>query len=522
VNKKYRGSSLTIVALLITSLAACGGGSSSDSDNSSAETLEDGASDSAAADAGSSDTGANDAGTTDTGSTDTGAADTGTTDDGMTDPMDNVDIATAIRGAWVSECEVFAGGDLSARQIFVFNNSQLIRDWYEFDGGQCAGVPRGKRFPLLVDNYTLGASLTTTDNISAMEIDLTLKQLPESDYKPGLGEVVQTGLDVGDSRYTIVSYRNGKVLWQDREPTNADNRFTNFDNALELSPHTPFTTADISAEAIYGFYKTSCRTTSDNNYVYTVTINGSDNIERFQDHFFFNHLCLGEAQAITETPTTLEFGNVFTNDFGDTLLETKRTRQQQFIVKGEDLISFPLKEPRDTRFSAAALAGDTLLNGDCIIRVEECKNSAEYPADHVDYEFNSSIRHVRTDSAEPAPGSSDTSIIAGAWDATYDVASGGQDIFYYVISSNGLVTYYDFQNDALGNEDDCYSIYTENLTNYGNNQYLYEGFYFNGDPYSYAETVTVSDGELTYVGESGQSTIVPQYTGDLSALNECS
>ena len=528
---------ITLIATILLSaltLTACGGGSSSstptvmdddpgttDTGTTDTGTTDTGTTDTGTTDTGTTDTGTTDTGTTDTGTTDTGTTDTGTTDMGTIDPPGTVDIAGGILGAWVTECEVIAGGALSAREIFVFNDTQLIRDWYEFDGGECAGVPRGKRFPLMVDEYALGAEFVTENGITAREIDLTIKQLPEVDYKPGFGEVVQTGIEVGDQRFTVVSVKDGKLLWQDREPTNADNRFTNFNNGQELVLHQSLTSADVSAQTLNGIYKTACMARDDGTYSFSVMLLGDDSVERSQDHFYFNHLCLGEAAAITETPTTIEYGSAFTNDFGDTLLSTVRTREQQYIIKGEELITFELKAPRDPRYGAYALLGDTLMLGDCIIRVSDCKNTPDFPADHIDFEFNSSIRNVRTDSAEPAAGTTDTASLAGAWDGSYDLAEGGQDIFLYVISANGLVTYYDYLDDPLGSGEDCYFVYTENLTNYGNNEYLYEGFYDDGEPYSYAETVTVENNILNFISSTGESFNIPAFTGDVSSLNEC-
>jgi len=489
---------------------------------------DSGSTDTASTDTGSTDTGSTDSGATDTGSTDSGATDTGATDTGATDTgstdagnTENVDIASSIIGSWYSECEVLANGALSARQTFVFNDTQLIRDWYEFDGDTCSGVPRGKTFPLSVDNYELGAQIFTTDGKTAREINLTIVQLPETTYSPGFGSVVQTGLEVGEQRFTVVSYENGKVLWQDREPTNADNRFTNFDNGLELVPRVSLSKSDITAQDIRGFYRSACRTTDNGYYAYNVSVIDTDNVERYQEHFFYNYLCLGEAPAITEIPYANEFGTAFTNDFGDTLLSTIRTRQQQTILKGAELLDFELLPARDSRYSAYALLGDTLLSGDCVIRVEDCKNTSEYPADHIDFEFNASIRNVRTDSASAAPGVSDTSAIAGFWDGTNTNDNGDQDVYYILTSDNGLATYYDYLGDTVDNGDDCYFIYTENITYFGDDSYLYDGLYSDGSPYEYAEISSIVNSMYSFVGSSGVRFSLPPATVNLSDLNEC-
>lgn len=441
-----------------------------------------------------------------------------TNNPGTGDPM-TTDIASAIVGAWLSECEAIAGGNISARQMFLFTDTQLIRDWHEYDGDSCSGVPRGESFPLSIDNYELGAEVLTSDATRAFEIDLTLQQLPETTYNPGFGNVTPIGLEVGDQRFTIVSFEDGKVLWQDREPTNADNRFTDFTNLVQLAPRPSLTEDTITAQDVYGIYKTTCRGSDDGSFVYNITLIDETNVERFQDHFFFNHLCIGEPDAISETPSTIEFGDSFTNIFGDALLSAVKTRQQQTILKGADLVTFDLKSPRAPRYEAFALVGDTLLQGDCVLRVDECKNSPEFAADLIDLEFNSSIRHVRTDSADPTPGTTDTSAVAGFWDGTVTYDDGSQDVFYLSITDNGLSTYYDYLGDTFDGGDDCYFIYTETLTYFGNNAYRYEGF-VGDEPYNYVDESFIVDSNLTSVGETGSISTFTPYTGTTS-FNEC-
>jgi len=532
--KKRTTTQLGTILFSVVALSACGGGSSSsDSD----QPAGGGTVAPSTIDMGTNDTGTTE---TDTGTieTDTGTTDTGTIIADMTaptmglvdmgegstpDPVENINIATAIRGAWASNCEVLASGDLSARQIFVFNESELIRDWYEYDGEQCAGVPRGQRFPLLVDDYALGSDVVTSGSMSALEINLTLKQLPETEFDLGLGEFSPIGLEVGGERHTLVSFMDGKVLWQDQETTDAANRATELDNVIELTAHQPITSPDITPESILGVYRTACLEPEPNTYSYTFTIM-EENMERTQDHFFFNHLCLGEPAAIVEIPTTIEYAagvEAFQNDFGDTLLPMVRTRDDQFIVSGAEVISFELLGPREPRFSAYALAGDTLMLSDCIIRVSECKTSAEFPTDHVDYEFQSDKRNAQIDSTEPAPGNSDTSLIAGFWDGSFDIDEGGRDVFLYQYSANGLATYYDYENDPNGSGEDCYYVYTETITHFDNNEYLYEGIRNDGSTYSFAETAELIDGELVFTAASGEIVIAPEFAGDVSSLNEC-
>jgi len=462
---------------------------------------------------------------TDTEMAGTGTTGTEMTNTDMTDPVmaepEMIDIDTAIRGAWSSTCLVLADGARSVQQVFVFNDTELIRDWFEYDGIQCEGVPRGRRFPLLVDEYTLGADITTPEGIPAMEIDLTIKQLPTSDFVPTIGTVAPTGIEVGDERFTIVSFMDGKVLWQDREPTNRDNRFTDLNNAVELTPRTSLTSADLAVEDLYGIYRGPCRDLGEGNYAYQQPVVGTDNVDRRQEYFFTNHLCLGEPEAIVEEPHTIEFGDVFTDQFGDTMISAVRTQQQQFIVKGSEFIDFELRGPRDPRFSAYALVADSLMLGDCIIRVNECATTSEFADDHVDYELNSSIRFMKTDSIEPAPGTSDTSTIAGTWNGSSDTDAGGQSLFYIVISNNGLATYYNSEIDPASNSEDCFTVSTEVITNFGNDQYLYNGMFDSGETYSYADTATVADGSITFIDSNNTAFVYPEFTGDVSSFEEC-
>ncbi len=75
-------------------------------------------------------------------------------------------------------------------------------------------------------------------------------------------------------------------------------------------------------------------------------------------------------------------------------------------------------------------------------------------------------------SSNPAPSSgSDTSAIAGFWDVSEENDSGEQDIYYALISANGMVTEYDYDQDAAGSGRNCYVISTSTLTAISNNQY---------------------------------------------------
>jgi len=94
-------------------------------------------------------------------------------------------------------------------------------------------------------------------------------------------------------------------------------------------------------------------------------------------------------------------------------------------------------------------------------------------------------------------------------------------VFLYQYSANGLATYYDYENDPNGSGEDCYYVYTETITHFDNNEYLYEGIRNDGSTYSFAETAELIDGELVFTAASGEIVIAPEFAGDVSSLNEC-
>ena len=76
-----------------------------------------------------------------------------------------------------------------------------------------------------------------------------------------------------------------------------------------------------------------------------------------------------------------------------------------------------------------------------------------------------------SDSALPPSSGSDTSAIAGFWNVSEENDNDELDILYALISTDGLITEYDYDRDAAGSGRDCYLLSTSTLVALGNNEY---------------------------------------------------
>ena len=92
-------------------------------------------------------------------------------------------------------------------------------------------------------------------------------------------------------------------------------------------------------------------------------------------------------------------------------------------------------------------------------------------------ESNDSTIQTTGDTSTPASGDVNTNgatndiLIAGLWDVTEEGDSGQPDVVYVRIAADGVVTEYDFQQDADGNGQNCVIVSSSTLTANGNDQY---------------------------------------------------
>ncbi len=75
----------------------------------------------------------------------------------------------------------------------------------------------------------------------------------------------------------------------------------------------------------------------------------------------------------------------------------------------------------------------------------------------------------------PNSGSS-TATIAGFWNFS---STDGSDVVYELITSEGMITYYDYDQDSEGDGQNCYYVQTDSFTAVGNNEYNFNGFILN-------------------------------------------
>ena len=438
-------------------------------------------------------------------------------------PVDPVDLASAIQGAWHSQCEAIAGGARSARQIAVFTDAQLVRDWHEFDGPDCAGVPRGQYYPLETYSYTLGSDMMTDEGVSGAQLNVVSTQLSNMAYSPAFGPVTALGEELAQTRYLIVAVVDGALWLPAREPTAEENRPTLFTNGDRYVPRLSLTSATTVPADLAGLaFRTNCRALGAGASIRTTVTFSSAEFYINLEERYLNEGCFGFPDAATTYRTNLQFGEPAFSLLGDRLLPVITDREMETIVFGEALLSdITLKEPR-TRWDAFALVdGNTLMFGDCINRVDNCKREASVPADMIDYEFNSTLRYRLVDPADPGvvEGSSDVSAIAGLWDLSSTNDAGATDVIYMEITPDGNVTYWDFLGDEVDGGEACYTTRSERISALGDDRYLFVDA-SQDPPSSYVATSLVRDGVL--IGNPGtdfesSNSAVPEGT----TLNEC-
>ena len=376
------------------------------------------------------------------------------------------DIPTAIVGAWQTQCRSMPALNTSERRILAFDGSTMAQDFYEYDGLDCAGVPRGQTFPLRLYGYTVGAEVTTDDGSVAREIDLEIAQMSD------VG-VLRDGATMGQMNYGLVGFNaNGELMLDDGPTSSPDNRPSSFDEFVSpLVARTAISNSINSIADIAGNYRANCILLNNSGSSYTTTVI-TDSTGDILDDYFLNDYCAGPTVMQIRTPTSLvPEPQGMTTFFGDSAVNVFQSEAAQEVVFGEEFLSFDLRGARD-RYTLYALGnGDTFLRGDCVVRESSCKTSTENFADMIDLEFNSILRHKRVASAEYSNlGTSDTSVVAGQWDF-----SNAENNFYayQTIEANGTGTYYEVEGGTPDSENACIRTFAETITAYDNNAYQY-------------------------------------------------
>lgn len=298
-------------------------------------------------------------------------------------------LSTAIQGAWMGSCSNFESQGVSVREMNAITSSQIVQDFYEYDGNDCQGVPRGITYPLRIYDYVLGSDIAAGDGISAAQLDLVVTQISDTGY-------LRDGVQLNDMRYDIIGVdADGKLLRTRAESSSVDNRPATLDIAVVMMPRTPLTASSINALDLVGSYTTGCTVrTGPGSSSVTESIDENGTMTSVET-LYFNETCSGEPDAATQRITQFVYGDEKSSVFGDTLRQIMSTQNPKTILYGEEALSeLDLGDVR-VRYDAITLVGDTMFRGDCIVRVEHCKRDEEHYADMIDLEFNSSVRYTR-------------------------------------------------------------------------------------------------------------------------------
>lgn len=390
-------------------------------------------------------------------------------DDGMDDspaigePLNS--LAAAIMGAWQSECRDYPARGTSERHILAIGEDYIAQDFYEYDGLECAGVPRGKSFPLRIYDYSLDETSNVTGVEIANAIDLEITQLSE------VG-TLRDGASLGQMRYGLIAVTaDGQLQFRDGTSSSPENRPDSFEDFGQSFMQRNQTSIEVSSiDDFIGSYRTSCRLTEGGSYYSTVTVT-SDSADSVDD-YFDNNFCAGNSVLRLNEPTTsVPEQSPITTFFGDPALPVYVLVAPQEVVYGGDLLGFDLRQGKE-RYTLFALAnGNTLMRGDCVVRESTCKTTAANSADMIDYEFNSDQRYQRIeDPAQPNEGNTDTAAIAGIWDFS------SPDTGFYAYQQNnadGTSVYFEVVGDSPDATDACLQAYEESLRSYDDNVYLY-------------------------------------------------
>lgn len=297
-------------------------------------------------------------------------------------------LASRIQGVWLGECDYFASDDVSMREITAITETQLIRDFHEFDGADCEGVPRGQMFPLRVYDYELGSDIAADDGVVAAQIDLVIRQLSSS-------AVLRDAAMLDQERFDIIGMdADGGLLRTQQETTTESNRPSSLAGAERFIAKTPITAATLPIAELEGSYSPGCQPREGG---FSSKVTETLNMERSEwvEEFHFNANCEGSPDAAMQRITDYVWGDEFVSVFGDTLRRVQTTQYPKTILYGEDALSGLDLGTLRTRYDALALVDDTLMRGDCTIRVDACKNDADHYSDMIDFELAGFIRYRR-------------------------------------------------------------------------------------------------------------------------------
>lgn len=424
-------------------------------------------------------------------------------------------IATAIVGAWQSACQALPLLNTSERRILAFDGSKAAQDLYQYDGLDCAGVPRGTSFPLRLYSYSIGDELVQTNQSTAREIDLEITQLSD------VG-VLRDGASLGQMRYGIVGFNaSGQLMFDDGTTSSPDNRPVSFNQFLTpLVSREPISTGINSIADVAGIYRSNCNVLNNSGSSYSNTVITESTGDIF-DYYFFNDYCAGDSIMQIITPVTLSpEPQGKTTFFGDSVIEVLQSDAEQEVVSGGEFLSFDLKAARE-RYTLYALGnGDTLLRGDCVVRETVCKTSSDYFADMIDLEFNSHLRHKKVDSIEYSNvGDTNSSAIAGLWNFSDEESN----IYAYQMNqANGMSTYYEVEGGSPDSSEACIRAYQETLTAFDDDVYLFEHTADSQEnSYSFYFRQVVEDNVLIQSTARGDGTSEYPALDELPTLPDC-
>ena len=98
----------------------------------------------------------------------------------------------------------------------------------------------------------------------------------------------------------------------------------------------------------------------------------------------------------------------------------------------------------------------------------------------------------------PVGNNNDTQAIAGSWDFTRDT-NDGVDIFFATIGDSGKIVEYDYQQDGIGNQQDCFIVRNTSIAARGANQYdIQDSSSLPGSRGSEDILITIDDGEILF------------------------
>lgn len=304
------------------------------------------------------------------------------------DTVDDASLASRIQGVWLGECAYFASDDVSEREITAITSTQMVRDFHQFDGAECQGVPRGQMFPLRIYDYELGSDIAANDGTAAAQINLIIRQLSSSG-------VLRDAAILDQDRFDIIGIdAGGTLLRTQQETTNESNRPSNLDGAERFVVKAAITAPSLSIANLTGNYSPGCQPRAGGfSSIVTESVDSDKSV--WIEEFHLNSNCAGSPDAAMQRITDYIFGDEFTSVFGDTMRRVQSTANPKTILYGEDTVgSLDLGTLR-VRYDAVALVDDTLLRGDCVTRVDECKNDSDNFSDMIDFELGGFVRYRR-------------------------------------------------------------------------------------------------------------------------------